>query len=191
MNGEQYRGLGTVAELLTRNWWLLALRGFVAVLFGVLAFIWPRITLLTLVYLFGIYAFLNGFLVFFVALNSPKGYPRFGSLVFQGLISIAAGIVAFFSPGITALSLVVLIGIWAIISGIVEIAAAVRLRRVITHEWVMASVGITSVVFGSLVLLQPSAGALVLVWWVGGFAIVSGALLITLALRVRHWDHLA
>lgn len=185
MLGEGYR-IGTVADLLRRNWWLLALRGLVAVIFGVLAFAWPRATVLTLVYLFGAYAFLNGFLAFVVASMAPKGHTRFGSLVVQGLISIAAGIIAFFTPGITALAFVILIGTWAIISGFVEIVAAIRLRKVIEDEWLMAAAGIASLIFGGLLLIQPGVGALVLVWWIGGFAIVFGGLLMALAFRVRN-----
>lgn len=185
MHTEEYR-IGTVADLLRRNWWLLALRGLVAVLFGILAFAWPGATVLTLVYLFGAYAFLNGFLAFVVALMAPKGHTRFGSLVVQGLISIAAGLIAFFSPGMTALAFVILIGTWAIISGIVEIVAAIRLRKVIEDEWLMAAAGMASLIFGGLLLVQPGVGALVLVWWIGGFAIVFGILLMVLAVRMRN-----
>src|SRR3954452_18650862 len=132
-------------DLLARNWWLMALRGFVAILFGVLAFVWPGMTLLTLVFLYGAYALVNGILAFMVAFKAPKGYPRFGSLVFQGVFSIAVGVIAFVMPGITALALVLLIAFWAIVTGIFEIMAAVRLRKVIANEWFLILAGVVSV----------------------------------------------
>jgi len=177
----------TVAHLLTRNWWILALRGLAAVLFGILAFFWPGITLLSLIYLFGAYALVNGILAFVVASRSPKGYPRFGSLIFEGILSIAAGVIAFFVPGITALALLVLIACWAIVTGIFEIVAAVRLRKVITNEWLLVLAGVASVGFGVLLLIWPGAGALAMTLWIGAFAFVFGILLIALAFRMRHW----
>jgi uncharacterized membrane protein HdeD (DUF308 family) len=164
---------------------MLALRGFVAIIFGVLAFVIPGMTLLTLVFLFGIYAIVNGVLALAHALSAPKGYPRFGALLFAGIISIAAGVLAFVWPGITALSLVLLIAAWAIVNGIFEIATAIRLRRVLEHEWLLALAGILSVLFGIVMLLQPGAGALALVWWIGAFALAFGVLLVALAFRLR------
>jgi uncharacterized membrane protein HdeD (DUF308 family) len=169
-----------------RYWWILALRGLVAIIFGILAFVLPKITLLTLVYLFGIYALMNGILALVHAFSAPKGYPRFGAMIFSGIISIAAGVIAFMWPGITALSLVLLIAAWAIVSGISEIAMAIRLRHFIRHEWLMALAGVVSVLLGVAILLQPAAGALALLWWIGGFAIAFGILLVALAFRVRH-----
>jgi uncharacterized membrane protein HdeD (DUF308 family) len=178
---------GTMADLLTRKWWLLALRGLAAVLFGVLAFIWPGITLLTLVYLFGFYALINGVLAFVHAYYAPKGFPKFGGLIFEGLFSIGAGVIAFITPGITALALVLLIAAWAIVTGIVEIVAAVRLRKVITHEWLLILAGIASLAFGVLLVISPAPGAVALVWWIGAFALAFGVLLISLAFRMRNW----
>jgi uncharacterized membrane protein HdeD (DUF308 family) len=182
---KQYANGGTVADLLTHNWWLLALRGLCAVLFGVLAFIWPGITLLSLVFLFGAYALINGILALVIAARAPKGYPRFGSLIFEGILSVIAGIVAFIVPGITALALLSLIAAWAIVTGILEIVAAIRLRKVINNEWLLVLAGIASIAFGVLLVLQPRAGALALVWWIGSFALLFGVLLIALAFRMR------
>jgi uncharacterized membrane protein HdeD (DUF308 family) len=173
-------------KTLGRCWWILALRGLVAIIFGILAFVLPKMTLLTLVYLFGIYALMNGILALIHAFSAPKGYPRFGAMIFSGMISIAAGVIAFIWPGITALSLVLLIAAWAIIGGISEIATAIRLRHFIRHEWLMALAGAVSVLLGVAILLRPAAGALALLWWIGGFAIAFGILLVALAFRVRH-----
>jgi uncharacterized membrane protein HdeD (DUF308 family) len=139
----------TVAETLRRNWWLLALRGLFAVIFGVLAFAWPGATLITLVWLVGAFA--------------PKGYPRFGSLILGGLLGVLAGLLAFAMPGLTALGLSILIAAWAMVTGILEIIAAIKLRKEISNEWLLVLAGVAALAFGILLLLQPAAGALVLI----------------------------
>src|SRR6185369_15721938 len=135
-------------------------------LFGVLVFVLPGMTLLTLVFLFGAYALANGVLALAHAFSSPKGYPRFGALIASGLISIAAGVLAFVWPGITALSLVLIIAAWAIVNGIFEIAMAVRLRRVLNREWMLALAGVLSILLGVVIAFRPAAGALALLWWI-------------------------
>jgi uncharacterized membrane protein HdeD (DUF308 family) len=180
-------GSVTVVETLRLNWWLLALRGLVAVLFGVLAFLWPGITLITLVWLFGAFALVNGLLSLVLAAKAPKGYPRFGSLIFGGLLGILAGLVTFVMPGITALGLLILIAAWALVTGILEIIAAIRLRKIITNEWLLILAGIASVAFGVILLLRPAAGALALIWWFGAWALIFGILMIVLAFRMRNW----
>jgi uncharacterized membrane protein HdeD (DUF308 family) len=184
MNGERVET--GVAGVLTRNWWILALRGLVAIIFGVLAFIWPGITVLGLIYLFGIYALINGGLAFSAASNVPKGYRQFGSLIFTGALSIAAGVLAFILPGITAVALLILIAAWAIVSGIAEIVSAVRLRKEIKNEWWLILAGIVSVLFGVVLMIWPGAGILAMVWVIGTWAIVFGALMIGLAFRLRN-----
>ena len=176
---------GTVADTLRHNWWLLALRGLAAVVFGVLAFIWPGATLITLVWLFGAFALVNGVLSLAVAAKAPKGYPRFGSLIPGGLLGILAGLVAFVMPGLTAIGLLILIACWALVTGILEIVAAIKLRKLINNEWLLVLAGIASVAFGVVLLLQPAAGALVLIWWVGAYALLFGILLVVLAFRMR------
>jgi len=176
-----------VAERLARNWFLLAIRGMAAALFGLLAFVWPGLTVLTLIFLFGIYAVINGVLALAVAYNARKGDGRFGSLIIEGVLSILVGIIAFAMPGITALSLLVLIAVWAIVTGIFEIVAAVRLRKVVSHEWLLIIAGLASLAFGVMVTLMPGAGALALVWWIGAYALAFGVLLMMVAFRMRNW----
>jgi uncharacterized membrane protein HdeD (DUF308 family) len=176
---------GSVAETLRRNWWLLALRGLAAVIFGVLAFVWPGITLLTLIWLFGAFALVNGILSLVLATKAPKGYPRFGSLILGGLLGILAGLLTFVMPGITALGLLILIAAWALITGILEIVAAIKLRKTMTGEWMLILAGLASVAFGILLILQPAAGALVMVLWIGAYALVFGILLFVLAFKMR------
>src|SRR5260370_10704745 len=139
--------IGTVADLLTRNWWLVALSGLAAVLFGLLAFVWPGATLITLVWLFGAFALVNGTLSLMLAAKAPKGYPRFGSLILGGLLGILAGLLAFVMPAITALGLLILIAVWAMVTGILEIVAAIKLRKEINNEWLLILVGILSLAF--------------------------------------------
>lgn len=179
-----------VAHMFNRNWLLLAIRGLVAVLFGILAFVWPGLTLLTLIFLFGIYALVNGALTLAVAFKAPKGYPRFGLLIVEGILSMAAGLVTFLMPGITALSLVILIAAWAIVTGVFEIVTAIRLRKVVSHEWLLIIAGIASLGFGVIVMIMPGAGALALIWWIGAYALAFGILMMMLAFRMRHWKGL-
>jgi uncharacterized membrane protein HdeD (DUF308 family) len=180
-------GPATVVETFRLNWWLLALRGLLAVIFGVLAFMWPGATLLTLVWLFGAFALVNGILSLVLAAKTPKGYPKVGSLVLAGILGILAGLLAFVMPGITALGLLILIAAWAIVTGVMELVAAVRLRKIITNEWLLILAGIASVVFGVILLIQPAAGALALIWLIATWAIVFGVLLMILAFRMRNW----
>ena len=179
-------GNRTFGVLLTNTWWLVALRGVAAIAFGILAFVWPGMTLLTLILFFAAYAFVNGVLALAQSFSGPKERRSIG-LALQGVVSLLAGVIAVFIPGLTALALLVLIASWAIISGIFEIVAAVRLRKVITNEWLLIVSGALSVVFGALLVIQPAAGTLALVWWIGSFAVLFGALLLVLAFRMRHW----
>lgn len=190
MNGTDEIETGTPATLVDTfrlNWWLLALRGLMAILFGVLAFIWPGATLLTLVWLFGAFALVNGILSLVLAARTPKGYPKVGSLILGGLLGILAGLLAFIMPGITALGLIILIAAWAIATGVMELVAAVRLRKIITNEWLLILAGIASVGFGIILLIQPAIGALALVWWIGAWALIFGILTLILAFKMRNW----
>lgn len=179
----------TVAHLFAENWWLLALRGVAAIVFGILAFIWPGITLLALVLLFGAYAFANGILSFSIAFKKGRGRPHRGSLIFGGIVSIITALITFFVPGITALGLVLLIAAWAIANGVSEIAAAIRLRKVISNEWLLALAGVLSIALGIVLLIVPGVGALALVLWIGAWMIAIGVLLMVLAFRVRNLAH--
>jgi uncharacterized membrane protein HdeD (DUF308 family) len=172
-------------QALQRGWWLLVLRGVCAVLFGVLTFAWPGITLLTLVVLFGAYALVNGIFTLGVASRAAKGTSGKGTLVLLGLLGVAAGVLTFFYPGITALSLLVLIAWWAIVTGIFEIAAAVKLRKQISSEWLLILSGALSVIFGVFLIAMPNAGALSILWLIGAYAILFGVLMLALAIKIK------
>ena len=173
-----------LVERLSRNWWLLLLRGIAAVLFGALAFAWPGLTLVALVILYGAYALCDGVLAIAAAIRG-RGRKEVGWLVFVGIVGILAGLGTFFWPGITALVLLTLIGVWSILRGVLEIAGAIRLRREIRGELFLVLSGLVSVAFGLFVLIRPGAGALAVVWLIGFYALVFGALLIALSLRLR------
>jgi uncharacterized membrane protein HdeD (DUF308 family) len=175
----------TMATLLARNWWALALRGGAAILFGILAFALPSVTLAVLVILFGSYALVDGIFAIVSAIRALHGHKPWGSFLIEGAIGIIIGLITFFVPGVTLAFLVALVAVWAILTGALEIAAAIRLRRHLPGEWLLILTGVLSVLFGILILAAPVAGALVIVWWLGGYALVFGILLLTLALRLR------
>jgi uncharacterized membrane protein HdeD (DUF308 family) len=174
----------TQAPLAT-NWWALALRGAIAVLFGIVTLLVPGLTLVYLMYLFGLFAVLDGVLAIMGAVRAHEGHERWGALLILGIGAIAVGILTFLYPGLTALTLLYFIAGWAIWSGVFHIVAAIRLRKHITGEWLLILGGVLSVLFGLFLVLAPGAGALAFVLWIGAFAIVSGAVLIGLAFRLR------
>ncbi len=172
--------------LLARNWSLILLRGICAVLFGILAFAWPGVTLLTLVTLYGVYAAMDGIFSIGAAIRGGTCAPRWW-LALVGVISLGAAIAAFVYPGMTAMLLVMFIGSWAIAHGIFEIIGAIQIRKEIEGEWLLILHGAVSVLFGLVLLFQPGKGALALVWLIAMYAIFAGFLLIILALRLRRY----
>jgi uncharacterized membrane protein HdeD (DUF308 family) len=174
---------------LAKSWWVLLLRGITGIVFGILAFVWPGLTLLTLVVLYGAFALVDGVLSLIAAFTgSAKPVPTWW-LVVVGLLGIAAGIVAFVWPGITAIALVLLIGAWALVHGIFEIIGAIQLRKEIDNEWWLILCGALSVVFGLIVLFAPGAGALGLIWAIAAYSIAFGIMFVGLALRLRKHSH--
>jgi len=173
------------ADLLAKVWWALALRGVAGILFGILAFVMPALTLAVLVLLFGAYALVDGIFNVVASLSGRSGARPWWALLLAGLVGIGAGLLTFFMPGLTALALAYLIGIWAIIIGVLEIISAVRLRKVITNEWWLGLSGVLAIVFGVLLTLAPGPGALAMVIWIGAYAFVYGVFLVLLGLRLR------
>jgi uncharacterized membrane protein HdeD (DUF308 family) len=171
--------------MLARNWWVLALRGVLAIIFGVLALIWPGLTLFVLIALFGAYALVDGIFAVIAGIASYGRNERWWAVLLEGIAGIILGVLTFFYPGITALVLVYFIAAWALITGIFEIVAAIRLRKEIEGEWMMVLSGIVSIIFGLFLVVAPGAGALGLTWVIGAYAIAFGILLIILAFRLR------
>ena len=174
-------------DTLIRNWWVVALRGVAGILFGLITVMAPDISLTALVLVFGAFAFVDGVLALVSAVRRRGVSDRWWVLLLQGLAGVAAGVVTFVWPDLTTLALLYLIAAWALVIGTLEIAAAIRLRKVITGEWLLAVGGIAAIGFGVLLILLPEAGALAVVLWIGAYAFVSGALLIALGLRLRAW----
>jgi uncharacterized membrane protein HdeD (DUF308 family) len=173
----------------TGSWWAMVLRGIAAIVFGVLAFIWPHITLSVLILLFGAYALVDGIFSIIAGIKTHSENKRWWLLLILGLLSVAAGVYAFIMPAITAIILLVLIASWAIVTGAFEIAAAIQMRKHITGEWLLALSGIISILFGAMLLYNPVAGALAVVWLIGIYAVVSGILLLALGVKLRGLVH--
>jgi len=182
-------GLGSVlVDALAKNWWVLLLRGIAAIIFGVLAFAWPGITLLTLVMLYGAYALVDGMLAIVAAITGGTSAPRWW-LAIIGLLGVAAGFLTFAMPGLTATLLLFFIAGWAVATGVFQIIGAIRLRKEIDNEWLLILGGIISVLFGIGVVMAPGAGALALVWVIGMYAVIEGVLLIAFAFRLKKHVH--
>jgi uncharacterized membrane protein HdeD (DUF308 family) len=172
-------------QALAKCWWLVLLRGVAGIVFGILAFVWPGLTLAVLILLYGAYALIDGIFALMAAFTGgPKPVPTWW-LVVIGLCGVAAGLVTFFWPGVTALVLIFFIGGWAIAHGIFEIVGAIKLRNEIDNEWWLILAGALSVIFGLIVLIAPGAGALALVWIIGIYSLAFGILLVGLSLRLR------
>ena len=170
---------------LARNWGAIAIRGVAAIIFGLLTFLMPGLTLAALVLLFGAYALVDGVFSIIAAVRRRAGDPPWWALLLEGVVGIAAGIVTFALPGLTAVTLIYVIAAWAIVTGVLEVAAAVRLRRQLSGEWRLVLSGVLSIVFGVLMMVAPGAGALAMMLWIGAYAIVFGVLLLALAFRLR------
>ena len=171
-------------SILQENWWAIALRGLLGILIGIVAFVLPLPTMVALVWLFGAYAILDG--LFNLVTVWRKGRTRpWWAMALEGVLGLGAGIVSFIWPGITALALVYLIAAWALVTGVLEIVAAIRLRKEIEGEWLLALSGVFSIALGVLFAMAPDAGAVALVWFWGAYTAAFGALLIWLSFRLR------
>lgn len=169
---------------LARNWWLILLRGVLAIIFGILTFIWPGLTLLTLVALYGAFALLDGVFSLVAAVTNGAPAPRWW-LALVGVLGIGAGLLTLFLPELTGMVLLYFIAGWAIAAGIFQIIGAINLRKEIEGEWLLIASGILSVIFGVLIFIYPGAGALGVAFAIGTFAIAYGALLVAFSLRLR------
>jgi uncharacterized membrane protein HdeD (DUF308 family) len=173
-----------MSALLARNWWVVALRGLAAIIFGLIALFVPGAVLLTLALLFAVYLLVDGVLGMVAAARAASHHERWGLLLLEALVNVGVGMIAAVFPAAAVLGFVVLIGIWAVVTGVLVIAASMRLH--VSHgRWWLAFAGIVSTVWGALLLLAPLMGAVVLTWWVGGYAIVFGIMLLVLGFRLR------
>ena len=169
---------------LARHWWVFLVRGLVAIAFGLLALFYPAATLVTLILFYGVFALVDGVFAVVSAIRGTGMGSRWW-LALVGVLGIIAGLVTFFWPGITALALLTVIGVWALIYGIFEIIGAIRLRKEIDNEWLLLIHGVLAVLFGLMVLVRPGAGAVALIWLIGSFALASGIVLVVLAFGLK------
>lgn len=174
-------------QILARNWRWILLRGVVATLFGLFTLLNPGLALAGLILLFGAYALTDGVLMLAAALVNRRSEPLRGALLTGGILGTVTGILTFTWPEITTLALLAIVALWAIAVGLAETVAAIQLRRQLVDEWMLVIAGVASVAFGAFLVVRPSAGALVVMLWIGAYAVFEGTLLVALALRLRSW----
>ena len=172
-------------ETLKRHWWVPVLRGVAAIIFGVMAFVYPGLTVAVLVLLFGAWVLVDGVFRVVGAIGHRASDPEWGFHLIIGILGIIIGFLTFHAPRITALALVIYIAAWALMIGATEIAMAIKLRREIKGEWFLILMGLVSILFAIMLLWNPIPGALALVWLIGSYAIVFGILGIILGFRLR------
>jgi uncharacterized membrane protein HdeD (DUF308 family) len=165
------------------RWWTIALRGLAAVVLGIVSLFAPQLAFLSLVFVFGVYAIVDG--VLSLSIGTTRARANRGLIIARGLVSLAAGAIAIVWPGMTSLALILVIAAWAVMSGILEIAAAIRMREVIRHEWLLGIEGVLSVGFGVVLFIAPLTGVIVIGLWLGAFALILGGMMIGTAFRVR------
>jgi uncharacterized membrane protein HdeD (DUF308 family) len=173
-----------MSEVLARNWWAVALRGVFAILFGIIALVLPEVTLTALVLLFSAYMLVDGVFAIVAAVKAARQHERWGWLVLEGVAGFIAGAIAFLWPLITVVAFVFLMGAWAIVSGAILTIAAFRLNVLHGRGWMLFG-GVVSLIWGVLLILWPLVGALVLTWWMAGYALFFGVALLVLAFRLR------
>jgi uncharacterized membrane protein HdeD (DUF308 family) len=171
-------------DVLAKNWWAIGIRGALGILFGLIALFLPGATMLSLVLVFAAYAFLDGVLGIVSAVRAARENERWGYLVLEGLVDIAAAAVAVLWPGITVVVFVFVIAFWAIVTGVLELMAAFRLDFIDGRGWLVFG-GIVSILYGALLIAAPMIGAVVLTWWLGAYALVFGVCLVMLAFKLR------
>ncbi len=177
-----------MSNLLARNWWAIALRGVFAIVFALAALFLPLVTIGALVLLFAVYMLVDGVFAIVAGVRAAARHERWGLLLLEGIVDLIAGVVALLLPGLTVVVLVALLGVWSVITGVLMTVAALRLHG--RHgRWWLVFAGLLSIVWGVLLYLSPIAGAIVLTWWLGGYALVFGVMLLILAFRLRGQMH--
>lgn len=175
----------SLASMLNRGWWLIVLRGVAAIAFGILTFVVPNLSLASLVLLFGAFSFADGILRIGCAFAGDGDGESRWILALAGLLGIAVGVITMIAPAVTAFALVIYIAAWALVTGALEIVAAIKLRRIIENEWMLALAGLASIGFGILVMARPGEGALTLLWLIGSYAIFFGVVMLAFAFKAR------
>jgi uncharacterized membrane protein HdeD (DUF308 family) len=168
-----------------KHWWQVAARGLIALLFGIMLLAWPGVSLFIFAILFGAFAFVDGIFTLVAAVNYKAGAGQRTWLFVRGILGIIVGIITFFWPAITELALVLLIGAWALVAGIMELNFAFRAVRETGAKWLFAVSGILSIILGILLLVSPIAAIIAVIWIIGAYAVIVGIVLIVLGFRLR------
>lgn len=174
-----------MAAVMIGNWWALALRGVAAILFALIAFFWPGLTVVVLVLVFGIYAFIDGVFALVAGLRAARRHGRSAALLIEGALNLVIAAAIFAWPGAALVALIYVIAFWAIISGVALIAAGISLIRV-AGEWLLVLSGLLSLLLGIILLVHPVVGVVALSWWLGAYALLFGITLVSAAFRIRH-----
>jgi uncharacterized membrane protein HdeD (DUF308 family) len=172
-------------ETLKRHWWVPVIRGIAAIVFGVVAFVYPGITIATLVLFFGAWVLIDGIFRVVGAIGHRASDPDWGWHIVIGIVGIIVGLLTFHAPRITALALIIYIAAWALMVGATEIAFAIKLRREIKGEWFLILMGLASIIFAILLLWNPVAGAAAVIWLIAWYAVVLGILAIFFGFRLK------
>lgn len=175
-----------MATILIGNWWALALRGVVAILFGIIAIVWPAVTAAALIVLFAVYVLIDGVFTIVAAVRAARHHARSGPLLLEGILDLIIAAICFLWPMTALVALVYLIAIWAVITGIALIAAGIAFIR-LNGEWLLILCGLISLLLGIILLIQPAAGVVALSWWFGIYALLFGFALLSAAFRLRHY----
>ena len=173
-----------LARTLARHWWVVLLRGLVAIAFGVLTFTRPALSLAALLLFFGAFVFADGLLHVWTAVTDKEHENRW-LLLLGGLLGIGVGLLAFFTPGLPAIAVLFYIAVWAVATGLLDIVAAVRLRKEIQGEWMLGLGGLCSVAFGVVLIARPAVGALAVLWIIAAYAVAFGVILTLLSFRLK------
>lgn len=174
-----------MVQVLARNWWALLIRGIAAVIFGILAFMWPGVTLVVIGILFGAYAFVDGVFAIVSTVRAAQAHERWWPFLLEGIVGLAIAAITFYDVGITLFALYITIAAWAFITGILEIVAAIQLRKHISNEWLLILAGICSILFSMLMIWHPGVAALAIIWIIASYAIVFGIIMIVLSFRLK------
>jgi uncharacterized membrane protein HdeD (DUF308 family) len=172
-------------QQLVHHWWLIVLRGIAAVIFGMIAWVWPDLTGLALIVCFGVYTAIDGVAALITGIVRLRQRRHAWTFLAEGLVSLGFALAALIWPVFTALTVVTVIGLWAMVTGLVEVFAAVQLRKEIQDEWILALSGFASLIFGALIAFQPASGGVAVVWSIGWYAVVFGVLLVVWGLRLK------
>ena len=174
-----------MAAILIGNWWALALRGVMAILFALIAFFWPQITAAALILLFGVYAFVDGVFALVAGLRAAQHHGRSTALLVEGILNIVIAVIVFVWPGPALVALIYLIALWAIVTGVALVVAGLALVR-LSGELLLLVSGILSILLGVALLMNPAVGAVALSWWLGAYALLFGIMLLSAAFRIRY-----